>query len=67
MNEFKFGWKIVLTAKLGVAFSGSNILLYTIGGLAPELSGEFGWTHGSIQLASLFTIGTIVLSLPVVG
>lgn len=67
MNEFKFGWKIVLTGMLGVAFSGSNILLYTIGGLAPELSSEFGWTHGSIQLASLFTVTTIVLSLPVVG
>jgi MFS family permease len=67
MNEFKLGWKVVLAAMLGVAFNGSNILLYTIGALAPQLSQEFGWSHGSIQLASLFTIGTIVLSLPIAG
>jgi MFS family permease len=67
MHEFKLGWKIVLTAMLGVAFSGSNILLYAVGSLAPELSAEFGWSHGSIQLASLFSIITIVLSLPIAG
>ncbi|WP_166426030.1 MFS transporter [Paraglaciecola sp. 20A4] len=67
MKEFKLGWKIVLTAMLGIAFSGSNILLYAIGSLAPELSAEFGWSHGSIQLASLFSIITIVLSLPLAG
>lgn len=67
MHEFKLGWKIVLTAMLGIAFSGSNILLYAIGSLAPELSAEFGWSHGSIQLASLFSIITIVLSLPIAG
>ncbi|WP_159819232.1 MFS transporter [Colwellia sp. 20A7] len=67
MKEFKLGWKIVLTAMLGIAFSGSNMLLYAVGSLAPELSAEFGWSHGSIQLASLFSIITIVLSLPIAG
>ncbi len=67
MNEFAMGWKIVLTAMLGIAFSASNILLYTIGAIAPELSQEFGWSHGAIQLSSLFSIGTIVISLPIVG
>ncbi|QFU76840.1 MFS transporter [Halioglobus maricola] len=67
MNEFKLGWKIVLVAMLGVAFNGSNILLYTIGALAPQLSQEFGWSHGSIQLGSLFSIGTVVLALPLAG
>lgn len=67
MNEFKSGWKIVLTAMLGVAFSGSNMLLYAVGAIAPELSNEFGWKHGSIQFGSLFSIAAIVLSLPIVG
>lgn len=67
MKEFKLGWKIVLTAMLGIAFSGSNMLLYAVGALAPELSAEFGWSHGAIQLASLFSIITIVLSLPIAG
>ena len=67
MKEFKLGWKIVLTAMLGIAFSGSNMLLYAVGAIAPELSAEFGWSHGSIQLASLFSITTVVLSLPIAG
>lgn len=67
MDEFTFGWKIVLTAMLGVAFSASNILLYTIGAIAPELSQEFGWSHGAIQLGSLVSISTVVISLPIAG
>lgn len=67
MNEFHLGWKIVLTAMLGVAFSGLNIMLYSVGALAPEMSQEFGWSHGSIQLSALFSTVAIVLSLPVVG
>ncbi|NKI18681.1 MFS transporter [Spongiibacter sp. KMU-166] len=66
MNEFKIGWKIVLTSMLGIAFCGSNVLLYSIGALAPALSEEYGWSHGSIQFASLISISTVVLSLPVV-
>jgi len=37
-NEFTKGWKIVLTAMLGVAFSGTNILLYTVGAIGSLVS-----------------------------
>lgn len=67
MHEFSAGWKIVLTAMLGVAFSGTNILLYSVGTLAPELSDTFGWSHGAIQLSSLISIVVTLVSLPVVS
>ena len=67
MHEFSAGWKIVLTAMLGVAFSGTNILLYSVGTLAPELSDTFGWSHGAIQLGSLISIIVTLLSLPIVS
>ena len=59
MNEFKLGWKIVLTSMLGIAFCGSNVLLYAIGAIAPELSEEYGWSHGAIQFASLISISLL--------
>lgn len=52
---------------LGVAFSGTNILLYSVGTLAPELSDTFGWSHGAIQLGSLISIIVTLLSLPIVS
>jgi len=67
MHEFSAGWKIVLTAMLGVAFSGTNILLYSIGTIAPELSATFGWSHGTIQLGSLVSILVTLISLPIVS
>lgn len=67
MNEFSAGWRIVLTAMLGVAFSGTNILLYSVGALAPALSNEFGWSHGAIQLSSLVSIVVTLVSLPIVS
>lgn len=67
MHEFSAGWKIVLTAMLGVAFSGTNILLYSVGTLAPELSDTFGWSHGAIQLGSLISIIVTLVSLPIVS
>jgi len=66
-NEFTKGWKIVLTAMLGVAFSGTNILLYTVGAIAPELSNTFGWSHGAIQLSSLVSIVVTLISLPIIS
>lgn len=67
MHEFSAGWKIVLTAMLGVAFSGTNILLYSVGAIAPELSETFGWSHGAIQLGSLVSILVTLISLPIVS
>jgi MFS family permease len=67
MHEFSAGWKIVLTAMLGVAFSGTNILLYSVGAIAPELSKAFGWSHGAIQLGSLVSILVTLISLPIVS
>ncbi|GAB5454822.1 MAG: MFS transporter [Henriciella sp.] len=67
MHEFSAGWKIVLTAMLGVAFSGTNILLYSVGAIAPELSATFGWSHGAIQLGSLVSILVTLISLPIVS
>lgn len=65
MNEFTRGWKVVLTCMLGIALCGPNILLYSIGALAPELSQEFGWSHGAIQLGSLISVCAIVVCLPI--
>ena len=67
MHEFTQGWKIVLTAMLGVAFCGTNILLYSVGALAPELSNEFGWSIGEIHLSSLVSIIVTLISLPIIS
>ena len=67
LHEFSEGWKIVLTAMLGVAFSGTNILLYSVGALAPELHDTFGWSHGAIQLGSLVSILVTLISLSIVS
>lgn len=67
MHEFSAGWRIVLTAMLGVAFSGTNVLLYSIGAIAPELSETFGWSHGAIQFSALVSILVTLISLPVVS
>ncbi len=64
MNEFTVGWKVVLASMLGMAFCAVNIQLYAIGTIAPELSDEFGWSQGAIQLTSLLSIMALIISLP---
>jgi MFS family permease len=66
-GEFRRGWRVVLSAMVGIGLGLSPVPFYTIGILAPELAREFGWNFGQIMLGISFTTAGVVLASPLVG
>lgn len=67
MGEFQRGWKIILCALVGIAFSNTIINIYTIGMLAPELARTFHWSMRAILFSTLVHSAVLVIVLPLVG
>lgn len=58
-KEFKRGWKVVLSALIGIGLGLSPMPIYTIGIFAPFFMSEFGWSVS--QIMGSLTITTIAL------
>ncbi|MET0660205.1 MAG: MFS transporter [Steroidobacteraceae bacterium] len=60
-DELRSGWRIIITALLGLACGLASIPFYTMGIFAPILAQEFGWHSSQIMLGfSLLSICTLL-------
>lgn len=60
-REFKFGWKILILATVGVATSSSSLLLYSFSAMMIPLEQAMGWGRSELQAAiTALSLGTIV-------
>ena len=67
LKEFKFGWRVVLAAAIGIGLGMSPLPFYTIGVFAAPLSKQFSWGMDTIMMAlPIFTFGALFAS-PLVG
>ncbi|MGC4029275.1 MAG: MFS transporter [Steroidobacteraceae bacterium] len=56
--QSSFGWWVLLTSTLSLAFSPGPMIFGSLGLFAPYLATEFAWSRGEIMLAlTLFNIG----------
>lgn len=61
------GWRVLVAAVVGLAFSPGPMVFGSFGLLAPHLQQRFGWTLGQIMLTlTLFNLGS-VLAAPYTG
>lgn len=61
------GWTVVIAAMIGVALGMSPIPFYTIGMLAPQLSGEFGWSFATLMASITVQSGVVMIVSPLSG
>jgi len=66
-TEFKYGWRVVVAAALGIGLGMSPLPFYTLGVFAVSLSQEFNWGMDTIMMSMpIFTFGALISS-PLVG
>lgn len=66
-NEFRVGWKVLLSSMLGVMCGASPVPFNTIGFFMGPLNAEFGWSFGQIGFGVLIFGVTASLLAPVYG
>lgn len=66
-GEFREGWPVVTAAMLGIGLGLSPLPFYTIGILAPELAGEFGWGFAEILGGLPIMTFAVLVASPAVG
>jgi MFS family permease len=62
-----YGWRVVLTACLGVMAGFGSLFVYTFAVFVKPLSAEFGWNRESISLGFAIAAMTVGLSSPLIG
>lgn len=66
-GEFARGWKVLTASALGVTCGVTAIPIYTIGAFIGPLEQAYGWSRGSIQSATIFAYGAVVIAGPLAG
>jgi MFS family permease len=66
-TELNRGWRLVLTAAVGLISSPSSLPIYSIGILVGPLQLSHAWSRGQIQAAVLFSQGLGAICAPIVG
>ncbi|MFS0851114.1 MFS transporter [Novosphingobium panipatense] len=61
------GWAVAIAAMVGVALGMSPIPFYTIGMLAPQLSGQFGWSFAALMGSITVQSGVVMIASPLAG
>lgn len=61
------GWRVLLAAVIGLAFSPGPMIFGTFGLFAPHFAAEHGWSRGAIMLALTFFNVAGVLVSPLTG
>lgn len=61
------GWRVLLAAVIGLAFSPGPMIFGSLGLFAPHLAQDFGWNRGSIMLSLTFFNVAGVLASPFTG
>ncbi|HEY6400619.1 MAG TPA: MFS transporter, partial [Blastocatellia bacterium] len=65
--EFRSGWRVLLSAMLGVGLGFPTVPFYTIGIFAPILAQKFGWSFASIFGGLALTPAALLMGGPLVG
>lgn len=66
-GEIARGWKLLTAASLGVTCGVTAVPIYTIGAFVGPLEQSYGWSRGSIQAATIFAYGAVVIAGPFAG
>lgn len=66
-REWVRGWHLVLLTAIGLIFAPTTVAPYTIGLFVGPLHTSFGWSHGEIQGAILFSTGLGLAGGPIAG
>jgi MFS family permease len=66
-SELARGWKVLTASALGVTCGVTAIPIYTIGAFVGPLEQAYGWSRGSIQSATIFAYGAVVVAGPMAG
>jgi MFS family permease len=65
--ELRSGWRVLLSAMLGVGLGFPTVPFYTIGIFAPILAQKFGWSFASIFGGLALTPAALLMGGPLVG
>jgi predicted MFS family arabinose efflux permease len=66
-GELRSGWRLVLSAMLGVGLGFPTVPFYSIGIFAPTLARTFGWPFASILGGLALTPAVLLIGGPLVG
>lgn len=61
------GWRVLLAAVIGLAFSPGPLIFGSLGLFAPHLAHDFGWNRGAIMLSLTFFNVAGVIASPFTG
>jgi predicted MFS family arabinose efflux permease len=67
LREFSAGWKVLLAAMVGNAFSAGTLATYSIGILGPALAQEFHWGSGVVNGGYLTLAIATLMAAPLAG
>lgn len=65
--EWQRGWQLVALTALGLVFAPTTVPIYTLGLFVAPLQSAYGWSHGEIQAAILFSTGGGLVGGPLAG
>ncbi len=65
--EWQRGWQLVALTSLGLVFAPTTVPIYTLGLFVAPLQAAYGWSHGEIQAAILFSTGGGLVGGPLAG
>lgn len=65
--EWRDGWRSVAITLMGLTCAPSTLPVYTLGLFVAPLDHQFGWSHGAIQAAILFSTGLGIAGGPLAG
>jgi len=66
-SEWQRGWHFVALTVLGLLFAPTTVAPYTIGLFVAPLQAAYGWSHGAIEAAILFSTGFGLVGGPLAG
>ncbi len=66
-QEFRFGWKVIMAAGIGVGLGVTGANTYSLGVLLNPLSEEFGWSRIEASAAKTFLTLGYVVTAPFIG
>jgi len=66
-EEFRQGWRIVVSAACGVGVGLTGAPIFSLGAFLVPLSQSFGWTRAQVSVASVFLVAGTIVTAPFVG
>jgi MFS family permease len=67
LDEFKRGWRVLLSANVGNGAGLSGLPFYTFGVFVVPLVAAFGWSRGRVAIAASFLVLGTAITAPIIG